>query len=82
MATHPQNKYHLKDLHDEISYYDRKISYAQELEKFETEEARAKELKRLNTRRATLVKAAGNMVASGIEYNPQDLPRSLKPTEA
>ncbi|HEX8924867.1 MAG TPA: hypothetical protein VF786_03695 [Terriglobales bacterium] len=81
MATHPQNKYHLKDLHEEISYFDRKISYAQELEKFETEEARAKELKRLNTRRATLVKAAGSMVANGIEYNLQDLPRSLKPTE-
>lgn len=78
MPAHPANKYHLKDLHQEIDFFDRKISYCKSYEVFDTEDARAVALRKLETKRKTLVKAADELVSKGVEYDPKDLPRSYK----
>lgn len=78
MSARPDNKYELKDLHQEIDFFDRKIAYCQNLEKFETEEERATTLKKLVTKRATLVKTALAMAGRGVECDPKYLPRSFK----
>jgi hypothetical protein len=78
MPAHPANKYHLRDLHHEIDFYDRKISYCNSYEKFETEDARAAALRKLEVKRKTLVKAADELVSKGVEYAAKDLPRSYK----
>jgi heme oxygenase len=82
MPIHPANKYHLKDLHAEISYLDRKIAYAEAHEKFTSDAAREDALKKLRLKRAPLVKAALDLAERGVEWDAKDLPRSLTPTEA
>lgn len=75
---HPENKYHLKDLHQEIDFLDRKIAHLQNFEKFDTETARAGAVSKLLTKRGTLVKVALDLASKGIEFSASDLPRSLK----
>jgi heme oxygenase len=82
MATHPANKYHLKEVHQEIDYLDRKISYARTLEKFDSEAAREAALKKLRLKRDPLVKAALDLASKGVEWDAKDLPRSFAKTEA
>ena len=82
MAIHPANKYHLKELHDEISYLDRKISYAETLEKFKSDTEREGALRKLRLKREPLVKAALDLANRGVEWDAKDLPRSLGRTEA
>lgn len=77
MQVKPASKYDLKDLHQEIDLFDRKIAYCQSYEKFDTEEARATALQKLINKRETLVKAASDAVSRGIEYDPKYLPRSF-----
>lgn len=77
MPVHPQNKYHLKDVHQEIDYLDRKIAYAESLEKFASNEERDLALKKLATKRDSLVKAARELAAQGVEWDAKDLPRSF-----
>ncbi len=81
MQLHPQNKYHLKDLHQEIDFYDRKIAYCQTHEKFESEDARASAVQKLQTKRKTLVKKAADLASKGIEFDAKDLPRSFRNEE-
>ncbi len=79
MATPlPDSKYALKDLHQEIDFYDRKIAYCQKYEKFDSEELRAASLKKLVTKRESLVKAALAMSSRGVVCDPKYLPRSFK----
>lgn len=78
MALHPRNKYHLRDLHREIDLFDRKIAHNETHAVFATEELRASEIKKLKTKRGTLVKVAAELVSEGIGYDPKDLPRSFK----
>lgn len=77
MATHPANKYHLKDVHREIDYLDRRIAYSESLEKFASEDERKNAIKKLVTKRGTLVKAAAELVNQGVEWDAKDLPRSF-----
>ena len=77
MPIHPANKYHLKELHEEISYLDRKISYAETLEKFKSDAEREEVLRKLRLKRAPLVKAALDLAERGVEWDAKDLPRSL-----
>lgn len=81
MPIHPANKYHLKDLHAEIAYLDRKIAYAEALEKFKSDAEREDALKKLRLKRAPLVKAALDLAERGVEWDAKDRPRSLSPTE-
>ncbi len=82
MQPQLMSKYRLKDLHQEIDFYDRKIAYCQEHEPFENENDRAVTLHKLRTKRETLVKAALDLAAKGVEYDPKHLPRSFKNASA
>jgi len=78
MPVKPISKYDLKDLHQEIDLFDRKIAYCQTAEKFDSDVARASALQKLETKRSTLVKKALAAASEGIEFDPECLPRSLK----
>jgi hypothetical protein len=78
MQAHPPSKYHLKDLYQEIGFYDRKISYCQNFEKFDSDEERSKAVEKLTKKRKTLVLSATAMTGAGIECDPGLLPRSMK----
>ncbi len=78
MALHPRNKYHLKDLYREIDLFDRKIAHSEIHAVFATEELRLVEIKKLRTKRGTLVKVAAELVSEGIGFEQKDLPRSFK----
>ena len=78
MPVRSDNKYELKDLHQEIDLFDRKIAYCEKFEKFALDEERAAALQKLVTKRETLVKAALEMAGRGIECDPKYLPRSFK----
>ncbi len=81
MQARPQNRYALKDLHQEIDLLDRKIAHCQNHEKFGSDQERETALHKLTKARGPLVKAALQMVKDGIEFDPKNLPRSLKPTD-
>ncbi len=78
MPLKPVSKYDLKDLHQEIDFFDRKIAYCENYEQFGSEEKRATALRKLTTKRESLVKSALDAVCRGIEFDPKYLPRSLK----
>ena len=78
MQIRPASKYHLKDLHKEIDLFDRKIEYCQRHAKFESEEDRATALQKLVRGRKKAVNAAAAMVSQGVEFDPEQLPRSMK----
>ena len=81
-ATEP-NKYALQDLHQAIDLIDRKIIYCQTYENFDSQEARDTNLRKLSTKRATLVKAASALTSQGFKCDPRFLPRSfIHPVEA
>lgn len=76
------NKYHLKDLHQEIDLFDRKIAHCRNYEKFESEDVRSIALQKLMTKRQRLVKLAVEMASNGIEYDHKELPRSLQQAQS
>jgi hypothetical protein len=78
MQMRPPSKYHLKDIYQEIDFFDRKIEHYQKFEKFDSESDRAAALQKLVNGREKLVKAAAAMVSQGIEFDPKHLPRSFK----
>ncbi len=78
MPAKPVGKYELKDLHQEIDLFDRKIAYCKTYETFASEDARAAALQKLVTKRETLVKTAVEAVKNGVECDPKYLPRSFK----
>jgi len=78
MPARSDNKYELKDLHQEIDLFDRKIAYCQNFEKFATDQERAAALQKLATKRDSLVKTAFEMAGRGVECDPKYLPRSFK----
>ncbi len=82
MKTIPDNKYNLRDLHQEIALMDRKISHLQNFESFEKEEDRASAIAKLQTKRDELVRAAESMAGRGVEYSVKDLPNSMKTSQA
>jgi hypothetical protein len=78
MQSKPVNKYALKDVHQEIDLFDRKISYCQSLERFESDDARATALQKLTKRREILVRLALEAARDGVPVDPKFLPRSFK----
>ena len=81
MANIVENKYYLKTVHEEIDLFDRKLAHLMNFEKFESEEDRAAAVRKLNVKRAALVKSALQLAADGVEYKQHDLPRSLRPKD-
>jgi hypothetical protein len=82
MKTAPDSKFALNDLHQEIDFLDRKIAYCQTFEKFESPDERESALRKLTTRRGSLVKNALAMAERGVECDPKRLPRSFKEVAA
>jgi len=77
MQIRADSKYHLKDLHQEIDFFDRKIAYCRDHEEFGSEALRGTALRKLATKRQTLVNSALEMAGRGIECDPKYLPRSF-----
>jgi len=73
-----RDKYFLRELHQEIDLYDRKIAYLNNYEEFASPEDREEAEKSLQTKRALLEKNARELAASGVEYEEKDLPRSFR----
>ena len=73
-----QDKYFLKDLHQEIDLYDRKLAYLGKYVEFASSADREEAEKRLLAKRAPLEKTALGLAASGVEYEEKDLPRSFR----
>jgi len=73
-----RDKYFLLDLHQEIDLYDRKLAYLGRCVEFASLADRKEAEKRLLAKRAPLEKAALELVASGVEYEEKDLPRSFR----
>lgn len=67
----------LKDLNQAIDLLDRKIVHCKIWETFESQEARETQLRKLSTKRATLVKSALALTDLGVQCDPQFLPRSF-----
>lgn len=81
MPTVPSDKYHLKTIHEQIDLYDRQIAHLLKFEKFETDAARDQAARKLTLKRETLVQTAQRLAAEGIEFKPNELPRSLRPKD-
>ena len=78
MPVVPDSKYALRDLHEQIDLFDRKIAYCETHEKFDSEQERSTTLQKLTTKRGTLVKNALAMAERGIQCEAKYLPRSFK----
>lgn len=72
-----RDRYFLRDLHQEIDLYDRKLAYLDKFAEFASAADREKAEKELLAKRAPLEKAALELAASGVEYEEKDLPRSF-----
>ncbi|HEV2133992.1 MAG TPA: hypothetical protein VGR47_06985 [Terracidiphilus sp.] len=72
-----RDKYFLRDLHQEIDLYDRKIAFVEKFVEFASPADREAAEKELLAKRAPLEKAALELAASGVEYDVKDLPRSF-----
>lgn len=72
------DKCFLRDLHQEIDFYDRKLAYLDNFVEFASPEDREEAEKGLRAKRTPLEKAALELAASGVEYDEKDLPRSLR----
>ena len=77
-STPQRDKYFLRDLHQEIDLYDRKLAYLEKFGEFATPEDREQAEKGLRTKRAPLERAALELAASGVTYDEKDLPRSFR----
>jgi hypothetical protein len=77
-STPRRDKYFLRDLHQEIDLYDRKLAYLSEHTDFATPGEREEAESKLRAKRALLEKSARELASSGVEYNDKDLPRSFR----
>jgi hypothetical protein len=77
-AAPRHDKYFLRDLHQEIDFYDRKLAYLDQFAEFASPGDREVAEKGLRAKRAPLEKTALGLVASGVEYEEKDLPRSFR----
>ena len=85
MQANVHSSYALKDLHQAIDLIDRKIVYCREWERFASPDGRETQLRKLSSKRASLVKSALTLTNLGVSCDPQFLPRSfinLAPAEA
>lgn len=82
MKTMPDSTFALRDLYQEIAFFDRKIAHCQTLEKFDSPDEREAAVRKLVTKRGTLVKTALAMADRGVECDPKHLPRSFQQAAA
>lgn len=77
MQTNPYSPYALKDLYQAIDLIDRKIAHSRTHDTFESDPAQGTHLRKLSTKRATLVKSALVLTNLGVQCKPEFLPRSF-----
>lgn len=77
MQANSYSPYALKDMYQSIDLIDRKIASSKSWEAFDSQEAREAHLRKLTTKRATLVKSALVLSSQGVQCDPQFLPRSF-----
>ena len=77
-AAPRRDKYFLRDLHQEINFYDRKLAYLDKFADFASPGEREVAEKGVRAKRAPLEKAALELAASGGEYEEKDLPQALR----
>lgn len=82
MANIGENKYALKTLHEEIDLFDRKLAHLLKYDVFPTDTARDAAARKLTLKRELLVNKAKAMTEEGVEFKPNDLPRSFRPKDA
>lgn len=73
-----RDKYFLRELHQEIDLYDRKLAYLDKFAEFASTTDRDQAKNKMLAKRAPLEKAALELVASGVAYEEKDLPRSFR----
>jgi hypothetical protein len=73
-----RDRYFLRDLHQEIDLYDRKLAYINHFAEFASSADREEAEKGLLAKRAPLEKTALELAASGVEFDEKDLPRSFR----
>jgi len=73
-----RDKYFLRELHQEIDLYDRKLAYLDKFVEFASSMDREEAKSRMLAKRAPLEKTALELAASGVEYEEKDLPRSFR----
>ncbi len=73
-----RDKYFLRELHQEIDFYDRKLAYLDKFVEFASSTDREEAKSKMLAKRAPLEKTALELVASGVEYEEKDLPRSFR----
>ena len=73
-----RDRYFLRDLHQEIDFYDRKLAYLDNYGEFASPGEREEAAKKLLAKRAPLEKTARDLAASGVEFDYKDLPRSFR----
>ncbi|RZU41479.1 hypothetical protein [Edaphobacter modestus] len=81
MSTPPPGKYQLRSLHEEIGLFDRKLAHVSKYESFPTEADREVAVSKLNSKRKLLVRNALQMAKDGVEFDPSELPASLRAEE-
>ena len=74
----PRDKYFLKNLHQEIDLYDRKLADLRKFGTFDSPEDRQQAENTYMTKRASLARTARELSASGVEFDEKDLPRSFR----
>jgi hypothetical protein len=74
----PRDKYFLRDLHQEIDLFDRKLAYLNNYVEFASPADREEAQERLLAKRASLEKTARELAASGVQFEDKDLPRSFR----
>lgn len=77
MQNKPAGKYGLREIHQEIDLLDRKIAYCTDHESFASDRERAAAVRKLVTKRESLVKAALEADERGIQCDPKYWARSL-----
>jgi hypothetical protein len=73
-----RDRYFLRDLHQEIDLYDRKLAYINNFVEFASSGDRKEAEKRLLAKRSPLERTARELAASGVEFEDKDLPRSFR----
>ncbi len=73
-----RDKYFLRDLHQEIDFYDRKLAYLEKYGEFATPADREQAANGLLAKRAPLERTALELAASGVEFEEKYLPRSFR----
>ena len=77
-AVQPHDKYYLRSLHEDIALLDRKLAHMAKYETFASDKERDAATGKLNTKRAQLVRNALKLAEEGVEFKPNDVPRSLR----